>query len=101
MYARADTVAILSAFDDEDQAKHGSLLATPLLILDELGNEDGDGERGLGRLLCDRVSDDGRRTIVTTNLSRDNFAARYGKRLMSRLGPDAIVTVHAKDLRQS
>lgn len=99
-FMRADRIAALSVLSDEDQATHKQLLATSLLIVDELGIEDGDGERGIGRLLCDRISDDGRRTIVTTNLSEANLWQRYGNRLHSRLGPEAIRVVHGPDLRK-
>jgi DNA replication protein DnaC len=96
----ADAVATLSAFDAEDEAEHKALLATPLLILDEAGHEPGDGERGIGNLLCHRIGNRDLRTIVTTNLSRENFARRYGNRLMSRLGgPAGITVVHSRDLR--
>lgn len=74
---------------------------TTLLILDEAGNESGDGERGLGNLICDRLGDDRLRTIVTTNLSQENFEKRYGSRLASRLSSDGIFSVvHSKDLRR-
>lgn len=99
IFTKADQIATLSAYDHEDQVKHRSLLATSLLVLDELGNEDGDGERGIGRMLCARIDDDSTRTIVTTNLNDKTILERYGRRLYSRLG-DAIKIVHGPDLRR-
>jgi DNA replication protein DnaC len=100
MFMRADRIAALSAISDEDQATLKQLRASSLLIIDELGIEDGDGERGIGRLLCDRLDNDGRRTIVTSNLSAGNLFQRYGNRLRSRLHPSAMRVVHGPDLRQ-
>jgi DNA replication protein DnaC len=96
----ATSVAKLGAFDHEDKAEARTLIATPLLILDEAGNEMGQGETSLGNLLADRLGDTSTRTIVTTNLSPQNFSTRYGSRLMSRLGGiEAVKIVHSKDLR--
>ena len=99
-YAMADDVASLRAGDDVDVAEHKALLATPLLILDEAGNEDGDGERGIGRLICDRIAE-GKRTVVTANMSLENFSKRYGRRVMSRIGQDSLRVVHGPDLRKA
>lgn len=96
----AERIASLSAFDPEDKAEAKALIATSLLIVDEAGNEKGQGESALGNLLADRMTNERTRTIVTTNLSAQNFATRYGARVMSRLGGiESISVVHTKDLR--
>jgi DNA replication protein DnaC len=102
MFMRADRIAALNIMnDEEDQATGRRLLKRTLLIVDDLGLEDGDGERGIGRLLCDRIGGNDLRTIITSNLSRERVRERYGNRLMSRLGEENIVSVHGPDLRRT
>lgn len=63
-------------------------LSVAVLALDDAGTEQGDPEQ-IAALLCERY-DHGRATLVSTNLSRKDFVARYlsgeiGKRLADRL----------------
>lgn len=92
-------LAGLKAWDDEDRAELKVLTATQLLILDELGLEDGDAERCVGALLSDRIAAE-KRTILTANFTPETFQRRYGERLVSRIsGSGLIVSVHGPDLR--
>lgn len=69
-----------------------SMHRAPLLAVDDLGSEPLDG-KGYGHALVadlfDRRYDAGRKTIVTTNLSSEQFKGRYGdgagRRLWDRL----------------
>jgi hypothetical protein len=59
-----------------------------LVVMDDAGRER-DGETKwasstLAELLCARA-DAGRRTVITTNIGKPEFAARYGARLVSRM----------------
>lgn len=60
-----------------------AILQAPVLVLDDLGAEDGnDFGAALGEILDARV---GRPTIVTSNLAPPAIAARYGDRILDRL----------------
>lgn len=82
----------------QDSREWLHLESASLLIIDDAGKEDGDGERTVGNLLNERISATDKRTIVSTNLSAENFRIRYGQRLWSRLG-GAVTIVHGRDLR--
>ena len=80
-----------------------------LLVVDDCGTENGDGERGLDAVLRVRLDGEGRRTILTSNLPEGSektkpatgFRGRYGRRLLSRiLGSGRIAICAGPDLRQ-
>lgn len=80
-----------------------------LLVIDDCGTENGDGERGLDAVLRVRLDGEGRRTIMTSNLPEGSektkpptgFRGRYGRRLLSRiLGSGRIAICAGPDLRQ-
>jgi DNA replication protein DnaC len=94
-------VALLNSHNYDDGGEIRAIENTPVLILDEAGGEDGDAERTIGALLCNRLANDQLRTIVTTNLNRDVFEKRFGGRLASRLaGNGAFCIVHSDDQRR-
>lgn len=59
------------------------------LVVDELGGEDEKTSEALSDILEQR-GDEGRRTVLTSNLEPAAFAARYGDRLISRLRAGGI-----------
>jgi len=76
---------------------------TPLLVLDEVGLEHSPSGYAAGRIcaaICAREAA-GRQTIVTTNLSAEQFGEKYGDRIGSRLNGDPLgwQTVSGPDLR--
>ena len=94
-------VALLNPHGYDDGAEIKAIENTPVLILDEAGGEDGDAERTIGALLCNRLANDQLRTVVTTNLNQAVFEKRFGGRLASRLaGNGAFRLVHSDDMRR-
>lgn len=75
----------------------------PVLILDDLGEEGASewGQKEVSTLLQNR-HDSGRRTMITTNLTRPDVATRYGERLISRWSDESarIVSIAGIDLRK-
>lgn len=75
----------------------------PLLVLDEVGLEHSPSGYAAGRICAALTSRDasGRPSIVTTNLSAEQFKDKYGDRIGSRLNGDALgwQTVAGPDLR--
>lgn len=81
-----------------------------LLVIDDCGTENGDGERGLDAVFRARMDSEGKRTILTSNLLEGSermkpptgFRGRYGRRILSRLlGSGRIVVCDGSDLRQT
>ena len=99
-FVTARHMAGLKAWDEEDRAELRLLTATSLLIVDDLGTEDGGAERSVGSLLAARA-DSEKRTVLTSNLGGENFARRYGERVLSRImGNGRLAQCHGPDLRQ-
>lgn len=80
-------LASLSLWDPEDRSMRGRAERSEFLILDDLGTERGDGAAAVQALVSARVSS-GLRTVLTTNLGLDDFAVRYGARVMDRIRGD-------------
>lgn len=100
LYREARHVAAIDSRSYEGSRELKAIENAHVLLLDEAGAEDGDAERTIGALLCERYSNEQLRTVVATNLSEETFASRYGKRFASRLaGGGRFKLVHAKDLR--
>jgi len=79
----------------------------PLLVLDELGGdhiksgEAGEWARSQFLRLMDRRLDAGLTTLGSTNMTRDDLAAHYGGRTMSRLfARSVLVMMDGPDYRQ-
>lgn len=78
-------------------------LSAPVLILDDLGTEPsfpGVSAETLFTVLNERQSS-GRHTLIATNLSLADLAARYGERLLSRLGrrETFVAVLRGRDVR--
>lgn len=77
--------------------------AAALLVLDEVGLEHSPSGYAAGRICAAIAARDAykRPTIITTNLSAEQFSQRYGDRIVSRLNGDAIgwQTCAGPDLR--
>lgn len=75
----------VSHFDQADHERLRALAACKLLVLDDMGNEGSAvGRTTLLDLLKTRF-DAGRRTVLTTNLTRAALVAAYGPAIASRL----------------
>jgi len=82
------SAARLSRFPKYDEEAMRRLLRTPRLVLDDLGVEYMD-DKGAYMSLLDEVLNEryaGRRpTVLTTNLTAEDFKARYGARIADRI----------------
>lgn len=87
-----------------DSKKIEQLQTVVSLVIDDLGTEYSD-ERGrflstFAEIVEDRYANE-RPTVITTNLGPDDFRARYGARLASRMAEDgAFVGCGGTDLRR-
>lgn len=97
-----DAARLFSSNYSEDADAVDRLIATPLLVLDDVGTE-GDRERMASALIriVEGRRDRGKRTIITTNISRADFKARYpDPRLHSRLDQSSVyVSDKGDDMR--
>lgn len=100
VYITAARIARTSAFDDE---KLEAIELAEKLVIDDLGAEYAD-EKGSFASKLDSLMD--RRyehllpTIITTNLEREKFRARVGKRIASRLEETAHFAVVGGEYRK-
>jgi len=70
--------------DAEKQARHARKCS--LLVLDDIGTEfNGDGWRNWLSDVLDERYMHGRKTVLTSNLAKEDFAVRLGERLVDRL----------------
>lgn len=80
-------------------------LGVDVLIVDDLGMESLDDRRSLPALeeICDARQSARTRTIFTTNLTAEQYGARYSERMRSRLFQSAgvLTTVRTRDLRRA
>lgn len=88
-----------------DQTAFDSLAKAPRLVIDDLGTEYQDQkaryQATLSELLETRFANE-RPTLITTNLGPDDFKARYGDRLSSRIREDGVFIIcGGNDLRRS
>jgi DNA replication protein DnaC len=85
MFLRSTTLAASSRYDREERA---SWLGAKSLVLDDLGTEYADS-KGNYQVDLDELFDvfygDRKPLIITTNCTKDEFAQRYGARVMDRL----------------
>jgi DNA replication protein DnaC len=85
VFVRAATFAASSRYE---RAERNSWLQASALVLDDLGNEYADVKGSLISdldELVDTYYGDNRPLLITTNLDRESFKARYGQRITDRL----------------
>ena len=85
---------------DTSTQSYANWATTPMLVLDDLGAErDTDHLRErISHILLERYENK-RKTIITTNLSVDEFGRRTDQRIKSRLSQAIIVDMGEKDAR--
>lgn len=80
--------AALARWDRYSQEEMGKLFAPRLLVIDDVGSEFRDEKGAFVSLLEDVINTrclNGRRTVITTNMSADKFKVRYEDRIASRV----------------
>lgn len=91
-FARAITLSRLSSYDKEDRRTWEAALGARTLVLDDLGAETlHDGWKPMLDELVDVRYGDRARTIVTCNLDKERFKARYGERIVDRIRHDGVI----------
>lgn len=95
--------AELARWDRYDAAKMRLLLRAPSLVVDDLGTEYQDKSGNFMALfdeLVDYRYDHRLATVLTTNLAKDDFALRYGERVIDRMREAGrFYSVGAKSMR--
>jgi DNA replication protein DnaC len=99
----ASDLARLSYFDAPSQKKLGRAERVPWLVLDDVGGElVTDTWRSNFTEIILRRNSARLKTLITSNLSGDEFKARYDDRVISRIrGNGIIVTSGKTDLRRA
>jgi len=102
-FIEANKLGRLAGFGDENEEAWEKLENTPLLIIDDFGSEFADQkgwfDNAFQSLTNTRYAES-RATIITSNLSLENFKARAGERFLDRLRESGIVKeVGGKSLR--
>lgn len=101
LFLRSTTLAASSRYDREERA---SWLGAKSLVLDDLGTEYADS-KGNYQVDLDELFDvfygDRKPLLVTTNCTKDEFAQRYGVRVMDRLREcGSWFSINAESLRR-
>lgn len=91
-FVQATDLARLSYFELEAQQRLGRLERVPWLVIDDLGAElmTPGWASNLGEIINVRSSHR-RKTLITSNLSAEEFKARYDSRTISRIRGDGVV----------
>jgi hypothetical protein len=79
------------------------ILRSRIVVLDDVGTETGDSDAlaATFELVNQRMGSDGALTLITCNLTGEEFAKRYGERTVRRIEHDGrIVEVKGEDLRR-
>lgn len=91
-FVRAIALSRLSSYDKDDRRTWESVLRTRTLVLDDLGAETlHDAWRPMLDELIDVRYGERARTIITCNLDRERFKARYGERIVDRIRHDGMI----------
>jgi DNA replication protein DnaC len=94
-FVRATTFAASSRYDRDDRERW---LGAPALVLDDLGTEFADA-KGSFLVDIDELIDvfygDRKPLVITTNSTREEFAERYGERIVDRLRECGVFWVGA------
>lgn len=102
-FVQATDLARLSYFEAEAQQRLGRLERVPWLVIDDLGAElmTPGWASNLGEIINVRSSAR-RKTLITSNLSVEEFRARYDSRTISRIRGDGVVVISGNvDQRRS
>jgi DNA replication protein DnaC len=75
---------------ENTEAFRKRLVRTPLLLLDDLGEENEKDKEFIASIIKSRYESD-RQTIITTNLDAEGLAKKYGPAVFSRLEELAVV----------
>lgn len=91
MWVDAGRLSGVSSYDKVDGQWLDELETTPLLVLDDIGDESAStGKDIVARLVSGRHAKL-RRTVLTSNLTRTAMGARYGQAITDRLRDSAVV----------
>jgi DNA replication protein DnaC len=91
-FARAITLSRLSSYDKEDRRTWEAVLGARALVLDDLGAETlHDGWKPMLDELVDVRYGERARTVITCNLDKERFKARYGERIVDRIRHDGVI----------
>lgn len=92
MFVRALELARLSVYEQNDRFTLESAHKASTLVIDDLGAENlHDGWRPVLDELIDIRWGNQRKTIITTNLDKTAFKARYGERISDRIRDDGFI----------
>lgn len=92
----------LSSFDSEDQRRLEHWSSCRLLVVDELGHEASSHSAGVLRDVLFARESGGRRSVLTSNLTPEDFRARYGEALLDRLRARGVCrTLTGKSMRRA
>lgn len=89
-------------YSQEDNPQHDNLMSCDLLIIDDLGAELSNNFTiaQTYSIINERIINR-RPTIISSNLSLDDFSARYGQRIYSRICAEySFVKLFGRDLRR-
>lgn len=102
-FALASDLARLSYFDTESQKKLGRMERYPWLVIDDVGGElVTDTWRSIFTELILRRNSGRAKTLITSNLTAEDFKTRYDERIISRIrGNGVVVSSGAQDLRRA
>ncbi len=101
-FRRASSVVRMSAFD-EGARELELLKSVAMLVIDDLGTEHATSwGQSLIHEIFDTRHDDKLRTIITTNIRRDQLKAALGDRLADRIAQDGkVVFLEGKSMRRT
>lgn len=88
LFVAASALSAMSDFNEADRHKMKELRRTRWLVVDDIGQEFSDKREFSSQRMADLIKtrhDDMLKTIITTNLTGQEFGARYGERIVSRL----------------
>lgn len=99
----ASDLARMSYFDTDSQRAIGRLERAPWLVLDDLGSElVTDTWRSNLSEIINRRNSRHLKTLITSNLTAEDFKARYDERIISRIrGMGVVVASGTNDLRRT
>lgn len=102
MFVHARELTTVLDYDADFRNRREEWARIGLLVLDDVGHEGTDRGRSELASLCMWRHDNGKRTVLTTNLGPGDFKARYGAALADRINSAAVAPNLAivKSMRQ-